>query len=298
MARKPRIHVPGAFYHVMARGNRKQDVFQDDDDYHTYLRLVKKYSQRYGVEVHGYVLMPNHVHFLLRVGDIPLAKFMQGVQQSYTQIYNKRHDQVGHLFQGRFKSLLVDKDAYLLELIRYIHLNPVKAGLVNDPRSYRWSSQWNYFHTREEDWVKTGFIKSILAQYGGTVVDDYQLVPDSVPGNDASIQKENVQRQLQDVAHLKLDLDALLSVVSEFTGVAPQLVAGSGRVKQALEARRLLVYAACRWGRYSLAEVAGFLNRTESTISKSLHWVEDNLGALGEDTLPRLRQKLQGSGLS
>lgn len=298
MARKPRIHVPGAFYHVMARGNRKQDVFQDDDDYRTYLRLVKKYSQRYGVEVHGYVFMPNHVHFLLRVGDVPLAKFMQGVQQSYTQIYNQRHDQVGHLFQGRFKSLLVDKDPYLLELIRYIHLNPVKAGLVNDPRKYRWSSQWHYFHNREEEWVRTGFVKSILAQYGGTVIDDYQLVPDALPGYDEPGPRDNARRHLPSTVTPKLDLETLLTAVAEFIGVAPQLMYSSGRFKQALEARRLFVYAACRWGRYSLAEVAGFLNRTESTVSKSLHWVEDHLDLLGEDTLSRLQQKLQGSGLS
>lgn len=173
MPRQTRFHVEGAFYHVMARGNRKQLVFSSMEDYSTYLRLMRIYGNRYHVEIHGYALMPNHVHMLLRVETVPLFKFMQGLQQTFTQYINQAYQQVGHVFQGRYKSINVDRDEYLLELIRYIHLNPVKSGLVDDPTDYQWTSHRAYFHGNAPTWVKTYFVKSLLAEYGGTIIDDY-----------------------------------------------------------------------------------------------------------------------------
>ena len=181
MPRRVRLHLEGAFYHVMARGNRKQQVFHEVSDYSNYLDLMHKYSQRFGVEVHGYALMPNHVHMLLRVGQIPLYKFMQGLQQSYTQYFNKKNKLVGHVFQGRYKDIFVDQDEYLLELIRYIHLNPVKDGLASNPLDYRWSSHRAYFVKNCNTFVHTYFVKQLLAEYGGTVIDDYRLVPEAIP---------------------------------------------------------------------------------------------------------------------
>lgn len=271
MPRKPRVHVEGAFYHVLARGNHKQQIFHNDEDYLTYLRLVQKYSKRYDVELHGYVLMPNHIHLLIRVSTIPLSSFMQGIQQSYTQIYNKQYEKVGHIFQGRFKSLYVDNDVYLLELIRYIHLNPVKAGLVEDPREYRWSSQRHYFNPGVGTWVKLGFIIGLLAEYGGTVIDDYQLVPEAIS---MEIEISEIQQPEDNTGTYNISLEGLLTEVAGLTGVNPNAIAGPSRSKEVVTARDLFVYSACRLNRMLLKEVAGFLNRTEAAISKSLQRAE------------------------
>jgi len=270
MPRKPRVHVQEAFYHVLARGNQKQQIFYDDEDYQIYLRLTKKYSERYNVELHGYVLMPNHVHLLVRVNSVPLARFMQGIQQTYTQIFNKRHEKVGHLFQGRYKSFYIDKDVYLLELIRYIHLNPVKAGLVRKPQNYRWSSQRNYYNTGVGSLVDTRFITSLLATYGGTVIDDYQLVPEALTiSAQFDEPKEEHNKPLPGT-----DLKDMLINVAEYIGVSPQVVLGPGRSKQAYAARCLFAYVACYINRYRIKEVADFLNKDGSTVSKCLRQAE------------------------
>lgn len=144
MARKPRIEFPHAFYHVIARGNQRQKVFWKNEDYEDYLSRLKLYRDKFDFAIYAYCLMPNHVHLLIETGDVPLSKIMQSLQFSYTQSFNRRHKKVGHLFQGRYKAIVCDKDAYLLELIRYIHLNPARSKLVNKPQEYRWSSHWEY----------------------------------------------------------------------------------------------------------------------------------------------------------
>ncbi len=144
MARKPRVEFDGAFYHVIVRGNQRQRTFQDDRDRAAYLQRIEHYRQRYGFRLYAYVLMSNHVHLLLETKGVGLSKIMQGIQASYTQSYNRRHRKVGHLFQGRYKAILCDRNAYLLELVRYIHLNPGRLREPEDPWRYRWSSHGAY----------------------------------------------------------------------------------------------------------------------------------------------------------
>ena len=137
MARKPRVEYDGAFYHVIVRGNQRQRTFHDDQDRISYLERLEHYRQRYGFRLFAYVLMSNHVHLLLETKSVPLSKIMQGIQFSYTQRYNRRHRKVGHLFQGRYKAILCDRDAYLLELVRYIHLNPGRLKVPVDPEGQK-----------------------------------------------------------------------------------------------------------------------------------------------------------------
>jgi putative transposase len=139
MARRPRVFAPGLLYHVIARGNQRQRTFRTELDYHAYLIRLTEYQKRYSVKLYAYCLMPNHVHLLLQPSEVPLAKFMQGLQQSYTQWFNGTHGKSGHLFQGRYKAIVCDRDEYLVTLVRYIHLNPVRARLVEDPEVY-WHS--------------------------------------------------------------------------------------------------------------------------------------------------------------
>lgn len=277
MPRRPRLHIAGAFYHVMARGNRKQHIFYGDKDYEVYLRLMRKYSQRYNVEVHGYALMPNHVHMLLRMGAVPIAKFMQGLQQSYTQYFNKAHFTVGHVFQGRYKSLYVDRDEYLLELIRYIHINPVKDGLVEEPTKYRWSSHRSYF-LNKPTFVKTSYIKNLLAEYGGTVIDDYRLVPESLP-RPAGAPDDSATVSCRQLFFSPPGLPEILNELCMVTNIEPGVVLSSGRTQQAVLARRLFAYLACRMAGYPLKDVADYLSCSVVSVSKSLRWVEETMAS-------------------
>lgn len=140
MARPLRIEFPGAVYHVTSRGNAQASIFLDDIDRSTFLAVLGLTMRRFNVICHAYCLMTNHFHLLLETPDANLSKAMRQFNSVYTQAFNRRHGRVGHVLQGRFKSIVVDREAYLLELCRYIVLNPVRAGMVKEPGRYPWSS--------------------------------------------------------------------------------------------------------------------------------------------------------------
>ena len=140
MARPLRIEFPGAVYHVTARGDRREPIFVDDDDRHALLEVVAQALSRFDAEALSYCLMGNHYHFVLHTRQGNLSLLMRHINGVYTQAFNRRHKKVGHLFQGRFKAILVDRDAYLLEVCRYVDLNPVRARMVRKPGAWAWSS--------------------------------------------------------------------------------------------------------------------------------------------------------------
>jgi REP element-mobilizing transposase RayT len=140
MARPLRIEFSGALYHVTTRGNARQDIFLDDPDRDLFLSVLDRVVSRFHLLLHAYCLMDNHYHLLLETPEANLSKALRQLNGVYTQAFNRRHSKVGHVLQGRFKAILVDQDSYLLELCRYVVLNPVRAGLCRKPDTYRWSS--------------------------------------------------------------------------------------------------------------------------------------------------------------
>jgi putative transposase len=158
MARPLRIQFENAYYHVTCRGNARQDIFNNEIDYATFLELLARSSEIYGVEILGYVLMRNHFHLLLRTPRANLQEFMRHFNISYTSYFNRRYHRPGHLFQGRYKSFLIDADSYLLAALRYVHLNPVHVSDMKDLTlsekmryldGYQWSSYPGY--TRQDN---------------------------------------------------------------------------------------------------------------------------------------------------
>jgi putative transposase len=141
MARLPRISAGGYPHHVIQRGNNRQAIFHDTADRERYLALLQEVAAAHGIAVHAYVLMPNHVHLLVtpQAGD-GISRFMQALGRRYVRWFNDRHGRTGTLWEGRFRSTVVDADRYLLACMRYIELNPVRAGLCVAPEQYRWSS--------------------------------------------------------------------------------------------------------------------------------------------------------------
>jgi putative transposase len=140
VARPLRIEFPGAIYHVTSRGDRSEAIFVDDDDRGALLNVVAQALSRFDAQMLAYCLMGNHYHFVLHTRQANLSLLMRHINGVYTQTFNRRHGKVGHLFQGRFKAILVDRDGYLLEVCRYVELNPVRAGIVDKPSRWSWSS--------------------------------------------------------------------------------------------------------------------------------------------------------------
>jgi REP element-mobilizing transposase RayT len=173
MARALRIQIAGSYYHVTCRGNERKAIYRDDTDRQAFLDKLKSSLAIYQVELHAYVLMDNHFHLMVRTLRSNLAEFMRHFNISYTFSFNRRHRRVGHLYQGRYKAILVDQDSYLLELSRYVHLNPVRlrsqrkrpvAERIRLLERYRWSSLTEYWDSKS----KQSFVRydSVLEQIG------------------------------------------------------------------------------------------------------------------------------------
>ena len=161
MARAWRIEYERALYHVLSRGNQNQDIFLIDEDRRSFLRTLGQMSERFDVDIFVYVLMGNHYHLLLRTNKANLSKSMQWLGTTYTTRFNLRHARNGHLFQGRYKSIIVENDSYLLQLSYYIHRNPLRAGCVKRLIDYRWSSYPAYaYQRRYPEWLNTNLILS------------------------------------------------------------------------------------------------------------------------------------------
>ena len=159
MARPLRIEYPGALYHVTSRGNEQKDVFKSRRDREQFLSYLESAVERYGAVVHAYCLMSNHYHLLLETPEGNLSRIMRHINGAYTTYFNVKRKRHGHLFQGRYKAILADADAYATELSRYIHLNPVRAGAAVRPEDYEWSSYRQYIGlAKTAIWLKTDFI--------------------------------------------------------------------------------------------------------------------------------------------
>ncbi len=175
MARPLRLSFPGAVYHVTSRGNARHDIVADDRDRSQWLSLLAHVVDRYGWLCHAYCLMDNHYHLVIETPKPNLSIGMRQLNGRYTQAYNRRHEQVGHVFQGRFTAILVEKDAHLLELCRYVVLNPVRAKIVSHPRLWMWSSyRATVGETKAPGWLTTDWILSQFGQRGGPAQARYR----------------------------------------------------------------------------------------------------------------------------
>ena len=165
MTRSLRIEYEGAVYHVTARGNERKPIFKDGEDHKRLLQIIFQAKEKYDLKIISYVLMPNHYHLLLETPEGNLTKSMKYIQTNYAIYFNRRHKRSGHLFQGRYKAFIVEKESYLLEVSRYIHLNPLRAGMVKRLEDYEWSSYPEYMGKKKSDWIESGMI---LEQFGGS----------------------------------------------------------------------------------------------------------------------------------
>ncbi len=171
MPREKRKWYPGAIYHIMCRGNRRSDIFRDDEDFQVFLTILEQVKARSDFILYSYCLMNNHIHLQLKTEDIPIGKIIGRASLFYVKFFNNKYNYIGHLYQGRYKSEIIESDSYNLEISRYIHLNPVKASMVEEPVDYPWSSYRNYMGEIESKLVD---VETVLSYFTGNRREAYK----------------------------------------------------------------------------------------------------------------------------
>jgi REP element-mobilizing transposase RayT len=325
MPRRLRIQYPGAIYHIMSRGNARQDIVRDDLDRERLLSVLGRTVERFGWRLFAFVLMTNHLHLVLKTPQPNLSKGMQWFLSSYANAWARRHKFVGHVLQGRYRTELVEDETYLWVLSRYVHLNPVRAGLVTEPEAWSWSSYPGYAgKSRRWPWVaEEELLSAWSGAFGGadpaesyrTFVTAGVVDPPSPPWSGARhgwvvgspgfverLRREvakcpprETRRETREV--LEIDLERISKVVGESYGVDAAEFARRGSRHPA---RAALAYLARRYTmstNASLVPVLG-LSRAESVpnLTRRFHtWLEADpcarhqlsqmLGALGVSTI-------------
>ena len=166
MVRPLRIEYPDAWYHVMNRGRRGEQIFLEEKDYETFLELLIESAQLWNLRIAAYCQMPNHYHLLIQTPEANLSRCMRHINGVYTQRFNRLHHCDGQLFRGRYKAILVEADSYLLQLVRYIHRNPLRAGMVEVLDAYEWSSHRGYLSKAKKwNWLDKDFVLSLLSEH-------------------------------------------------------------------------------------------------------------------------------------
>ena len=290
MARRPRVHSAGLLYHVIVRGNQRRKTFRDDRDYQAYLDRLARYQAKFGVKVYAYCLMPNHVHLLVEVSTEPLSKFMQGLQQGYTQYFNLRHNKVGHLFQGRYHAIVCDKDEYLLALVRYIHLNPVRAKMVRKPEEYGYSGHGEYCGRKGARIIESsivlkmlggskGYRRFVLDGMGEGHKEEYYEVEDQrFLGPEGFGEKLTGQvDEKEDGPPRRAPLAKAVGVLAARLGVDPVILKGADRSWKISRARAMVGYILVRRRGYRLTEVASALGRDLATMSSLISRLGDRV---------------------
>lgn len=290
MARRPRVFEPGLLYHVIVRGNQRQKTFWNKRDYQAYLDRFARYREKFGVTVYAYCLMPNHAHLLVECSSEPLSKFMQALQQTYTQYFNRRHEKVGHLFQGRYHAIVCAKDEYLLALVRYIHLNPVRAGLAKTPEEYLYTGHGEYCGMKEVPIIdrtlvlgmlggKNAYQRFIMDGIGQGHKDAYYEVEDQRFLGPQGF-GDSVAKRLCEEEHVRLKRKPLvepLAVLTVKLRINAEALAGPDRSWKASRARAVIGYVLVRRLGYPLVEVARCLGRDVSSVSSLISRLGDRI---------------------
>jgi len=286
MPRQPRLHVPGGLYHVILRGNNRQAIFFDSDDRHRWESLIEVGLDRYLHRIHAYCWMTNHVHMAIQCHERPLSGFVRFIASQYSRATNKKMCRTGHLFERRHRAILVQADSYLLELIRYIHLNPIRAGMVEAIEDYPWCSHHAYLSGNSPAWLTLDWA---LSAFGDSLHDARRqyarFVQTECPTSiweKLSAGSDEDHRILGDdgfVASLELQatlpkaqqtLEELVRIVCQKHDVSVAELKSPSRERRYAAIRAEVGLAAVEEGVASNAELARYFNRNQSGMSRAI----------------------------
>jgi len=281
MPRKPRIDFPGAWHHVMHRGARRADIFASNQDCIALLGIIGDSIERHEIEVHGYSLMPNHYHLLIRSRHGNLSSAMQSINGPFTQRMNSTHGWDGPVFRGRFRSELVEDETRLPYVLAYIHLNPLRANLVTRLDSEAWTSHNSYAgRERDVDWLTTSYFLDLLGD--GPAIEEYVHKlhmggaewPASIDlesgffGHHQEVAEQHSQAQFESRF---VDPERLIERITEVTGVGIKELCTSRHGPGANPGRRFAVWALARRTRATQREIASLLEMSPSQVANVLH---------------------------
>jgi len=292
MARKPRIHFPGALYHIIARGNRRQGIFLNKKDLQRFLTYLSACKNRFPFRLYAYALLRNHLHLLIEVEETPLSKIMQSLLFAYASYFNRRVGEVGHLFQGRYKAILCDKDGYLLELVRYIHLNPVRAKIVKKPEDYAWTGHLSYLGRVTQDLIDEGFVldqfsenRSLARRKYHEFVREgissghderyYEVKEQRYLGGEDFVDRVEKERREPDGWVYDVELEAISHEVSRTMGITEGKMHSSTRDREGVRGRSVVAYLARKRAGYRVKEIADYFKRSAVTIGEGIIKVEE-----------------------
>jgi REP-associated tyrosine transposase len=286
MPRAPRIHAPGACYHVTLRGNHRQDIFFTRHDRDLFEELIAEALDRFTARLHAYCWMTNHVHMLLQVGDTPLGRLMMRIAGRYARTVQRHMDTTGHLFEKRYHAVLVDADQYLLALLRYIHLNPVRARLVKHPSDYPWCSHHAYLGDMTPRWLTTDFglrmfhaeREQAIAAYARFVdedVDNPSASPllERNPSDTRILGDEDFSRKLLNVAcapRSRTTLNEVVAIACQQFSVTEDALRSASRQRCLTQARAWIAHQAIVQRIASLSAVARHFHRSEAALRQSV----------------------------
>ena len=288
MARKARIEFDGAFYHVITRGNQRQKIFKDESDFKKYLEILSKYKRQYKYSLYAFVLMNNHVHLLIETRETPLSKILQGINQSYTMYSNRKYRTVGHLFQGRYKAILCDRDEYLLSLVKYIHLNPVRAKAVERVDEYRWSSHGIYAGKSGDYIIDTDQVLRMFSEDktkarqlyraymgDGRAVDKgdiYGTIDHRILGDERFVDKvmEKTEVDVSEIRRAReYSLSAISAAIEEAYGIRLVDIRGKSKDRSISAARKVFSHVANTYV-YRGKEIAAYARKDPAIITRYL----------------------------
>ena len=291
MPRKRRLHMPGGFYHVILRGNARQPIFFDQEDRELWQEIIEDGLRRYQHRLHAYCWMTNHVHMSVQVGDKPLAAFMRYVASRHARKVNRKYNQTGHLFERRYRAILVQQDEYLKELLRYIHMNPVRARMVADPADYRWSSHTAYLLRTSPDWLTIEFLQRMFGQrrlsasrayvefMGGQPSDRIvQLLRDGAADDDRILGNDEWIQSVTKNADMTIPHQTLTEIVRDACqrhDVTEAMLASRSRSRRNSAIRAEIALAATESGCASVTEVASRFGRAHSGLSRAMNRLRD-----------------------
>lgn len=297
MARPLRLHLPGGFYHVTLRGNHRLPIFCTEQDRSLLDELAAEVTRKHSVRVHAYCWMTNHLHLALQVADQPLGRVILELASRYARTVQSRLNTTGHLFERRYHAVLVNADRQLLALVRYIHLNPVEAGLVVDPAHYVWSSHLDYLGCVKRGWVHTSFVMRMLATTPAGAIANYAaLMGSELPAHleeYAALPCRGHKQAFEDnetavtgfrkpsaIRPESKSLDELFRECVDRFGYSADLLASSRKTRGLAAARAWLSHESVSAGVTTICGIARLLNRSESAIRQLMQRYPRNLPRL------------------
>ncbi len=288
MARAYRLQGENCFYHITSRGDDRKKIFLSGTDYEKFLEYLEIAKDRFRFHLYAYCLMGNHYHLFIETLQPNLSKIMQYINTSYTVYYNKKRKKTGHLFQGRYKSIMVDEDSYFLELTRYIHLNPVKAKIISLPQEYKWSSYKGYLKEKDDKYINYSEIKSYLGMsrseyrdfvlsginkkgslfkgvYAGSFLGGRDFVKDKLAELKPDIEAGDFAHKRKLISDISID-----DIVEETSKIFKQTREGViGKKNSRAISRKVAIYVTKRVTPLTNKEIGGYFKLSDSAVGKT-----------------------------